>query len=238
MKKTICLILAICMIIGIKSYCFAFDTTDQSFSATVITCRYIEATDKYSFCAVGDIYGNGRRDPFTFGISREYVMTSHLFSETLVGNLEMGQIITVYFNGEVMESYPMQIVADMVFVEDEIEELTEDEKLGYLSMFYSEEWLIENGYMEVPPTESEAVAPEIDCDEDTTLPSEPDEEDIDTDDGGEVPIENYEKVTSSDKADCETEDSESSHETVLWIIGCSAIIIISVTAIAVITKKK
>ncbi len=182
MKKTICLILAICMIIGFRSYCFALDTTEPSFSATVITCRYVESTDKYSFCAVGDVYGNGRRDPFTFGISREKIVSSHLFYETLTDDLKMGQIITVYFSGQVMESYPMQIVPSFIVVEEETEELTDAEKYQYLSMFYTDEWISDNGY---------AIVPE--CDEDTTPPSEFDEED----DGGVV-LDNNDPTNDSD----------------------------------------
>ncbi len=400
MKKAVSLLLAVIMVLSIASVAHAWEYPYEQvrLKATVITCRYIESTDKFSFCAVGDIYGNGNRDPFIFGISREY-----LFFNDGIDELEMGRIITILFDGEIMESYPMQIVADIVFVEEEVEELSEDEKLSYLSMFYSEEWLIENGYMEVPPAEGEAIAPDVECDEDTTPPSENEEwedgdiaeeddesdsslicgvplegdedgkcillsdryldgfvfgvefsepayipgqtedlrgmayiyflaysnfgdemitpvlieitegrcaylgtdmwsidngmnlrihcsegaycvpadgelyyrldgevltiekldgftenytdytdyfwvqsepsvdtveDDIDTDDGGEVPIENDEKVASSDDADCGTENPKNSYETVLWIIGCSAIIIMSVTAIAVIIKKK
>lgn len=162
MKRIIGLVLAVIMILSTVTFVHAWEYPYEQveLKATVITCRYIESTDKFSFCAVGDVYGNGNREPFTFGISRENIKLSDEFNLDLNGGLSMGRVITVVFNGEVMESYPMQIVADMVFVEDEVEELSNDEKLSYLSMFYTEEWLIENGYMDVPLADGEEAPDE------------------------------------------------------------------------------
>lgn len=169
MRKVLSLILSLIILVSMTSVVYAWEYPYEQveLKATVITCRYNEATDKFSFCAVGDVYGNGGNEPFTFGISRE-----NLIVEEGIDELEIGRVITVLFNGEVMESYPMQIVADVVFAEDEIKELTENEKLSYLSMFYTDEWISDNGYAIV-----------IECDEDTAPPSEIDEED----DGGFVP---------------------------------------------------
>lgn len=159
------------MVLSLNATAFALEPEDYMFSATVITCRYVEATDMYSFCAVGDVYMSGNRDPFTFGISRESIKIADGLDLAIADGLAMGQVISVIFNGEVMESYPMQIVPNRIIVEEETEEFTDAEVLQYLSMFYTEEWLIENGYMEVPPAEGEAVEP-TECDEDTTPPSE------------------------------------------------------------------
>lgn len=172
MRKVLSLLLTVCMILSMSVAVCALEPDDYAFSATVITCRYVEATDKYSFCAVGDVYGNGSREPFTFGVSGENIKIADGLDLAIAGGLAMGRVITVVFNGEAMESYPMQIVPNYIFVEEETEELTDAEKYQYLSMFYTDEWISDNGY---------AIVTE--CDEDTAPPSEIDEED----DGGFVP---------------------------------------------------
>lgn len=161
MKKFLSLLLAVIMVLSMASVVYAWEEPiDIEFTATVITCQYIEATDKYSFCAVGNVYGNGNRDPFTFGISRENIKLSDEFNLDLNGGLSMGRVITVVFNGEAMESYPMQIIPNYIVIEEENEEFADGELLSYLSMFYSEEWLIENGYMEVPLADGEEAPDE------------------------------------------------------------------------------
>lgn len=172
MKKIFCIILAMTLIIGVSISTYALEPDKYAITATVVTCIYDEATERYAFCAVADFYGNTNQEPFTFGLPREKILSNEFDEEDIV-KLETGQIITVVYNGEVMESYPMQIVPYYISVEEEIQELTDDEKLGYLTMFYTEQWLIDNGYMEVPLTDGEPIPP-VDCDEDTSLPADSD----------------------------------------------------------------
>ena len=54
----------------------------------------------------------------------------------------------------------MQIIPNYIVIGEENEEFADGELLSYLSMFYSEEWLIENGYMEVPLADGEEAPDE------------------------------------------------------------------------------
>ena len=154
MKKIISYLTCILMILSISVSALAVEPDEVTFSATVIDCRYVEQTDKYAFCAVGGVYGNDAKDPFTFAISKENIEIVEELSIHL-DNIPMGQKITVIFSGEVMESYPMQIIPSKIIIEPEKEDLSNDELIEYLSMFFTEEWLIEKGYLEVPLADGE-----------------------------------------------------------------------------------
>ncbi len=154
MKKLISLLICALIVIGASVSIIADEPEDVAFVATIIDCRYVEQTDKYTFCAVGGVYGNDAKDPFTFGIAKENIEFAEELSIHL-DHIPVGQTMTVIFGGEVMESYPMQIIPSKIIIESEKEELTDNEKLEYLSMFFTEEWLIEKGYMEVPLADGE-----------------------------------------------------------------------------------
>ncbi len=154
MKKLISLLICALIVIGASVSIIADEPEDVAFVATIIDCRYVEQTDKYTFCAVGGVYGNDAKDPFTFGIAKENIEFAEELSIHL-DHIPIGQTMTVVFGGEVMESYPMQIIPSKIIIESEKEELTDNEKLEYLSMFFTEEWLIEKGYMEVPLADGE-----------------------------------------------------------------------------------
>ncbi len=153
MKKIFALILTVILSVAFCTTSFAADnllimSREAHVEAIVISSRYNAQTDKFSFCVVADLseFGypsNGSLDPFTFSVSREQYFAndgSVAYAEYTEGDqIQTGMHIDIFWSGEFMESYPLQLgtvnrvvegVECKVFEEGEFEE--------YYLMFYVE----------------------------------------------------------------------------------------------------
>ncbi len=157
MKKLISVILFAVMILSLASVCFAANSpiADElitnvnvpSIQATVISSSYNAEKDRFSFCAIADLtdygYPNSTAEPFTFGVAREnYIdMDSNIVYDSYYegDGIEPGTVVKIFWGGEFMESYPMQLgTVNFVINSGDVAKLSKDEFEEYYLMFYIE----------------------------------------------------------------------------------------------------
>ncbi len=157
MKKILVLMFTLMLMLGLSSACFAANSpiADElittvnipSVDAIIISSSYNADKDRFSFCAVADLsaygYPNSTVEPFTFGVAREnYIdMDSNVVYEAYYegDEIEPGTVVKIFWGGEFMESYPMQLgTVNFVIDSGEIYSFAEGEFEEYYLMFYIE----------------------------------------------------------------------------------------------------
>lgn len=103
--------------------------------AVIVYRDYIEDTDKYHFSCAAKIDGYGDvSTPFTFSVSKDRILNED-GNPASEEDIESFTHLDIYFNGEFMESYPMQIAgAEFVFGSSDAS-FTEEDLFEYEKLF-------------------------------------------------------------------------------------------------------
>ncbi len=153
MKKLYSVFFAIILVLSLSLSCMAADggllisAQVPSFDAIIISSSYNSERDTFNICAVADLtdfgYPSKEMTPFTFSVNRADFLSSEgntvyeTFSED--DEMEPGLLIKIFFGGEFMESYPLQLgKVNWVTSDETYKSFDEGEFEKYYLMFYIE----------------------------------------------------------------------------------------------------